>query len=190
MFDPHFHHRDDSHQFQQNIDSQLSSLNHQVDNDVDDDDMALGDEAGAGLIGNMSDDDGNISHSLNVSPTMDDDDDGVPELVDRKPLQTPPLTPRTRQTMNSNIIDQRIAYTINENYNQKDFSSISNNQPIDDSYDNPNISTISNNYSSYKQNSVKILFLSNRIIFFLIRDLQIHLKLMIIYHLKHDHHQQ
>jgi len=161
MFDPHFHHRDDINQFHQNVDTQLSSLNARVDNDDDDDDMALGDEAGAGLIGNMSDDDGNASHSLNVSPTMDDDDDGAPELVDHKPLRTPPLTPTIRQTINSNTIDQSIAYTVNENYNQNDFSSISNNQPNDDLHNNNNnIPTISNNYSSYKQIPVNIFHLN------------------------------
>jgi len=149
MFDHHLDHRDDINQFGQNTFFQLPSLNARDDDDDDDDDMALGDEAGAGLLGNMSDDDGNISHSLNVSPTMDDDDDGAPELVDHKPLQTPPLTPTTRPTMISNKIDQRIAYTMNENDNEKEFSSISNGN----SYDNNNLPTISNNYSSYKQNS-------------------------------------
>jgi hypothetical protein len=128
------------------MDSQLSSLNNRVDDndDDDDDDMALGDEAGAGLLGNMSDDDGNLSHSLNVSPTMDDDDDGVPELVDNKPLRTPPLTLTTKRTITSNIIDQHIAYTVHDNYNRKDFA------PTDDLDDQNNIPTISNNYSSVK----------------------------------------
>lgn len=112
--------------------------------------MALGDEAAADLLGNMSDDDGNVSRSLNVSPTMDDDDDEPPELVDHKPLLTRP----TKQIINSNTIDRSIAYTINETYNPKDFSPISTNQPNDDLYDNNNIPTMPNNYSSYKQNSV------------------------------------
>jgi hypothetical protein len=113
--------------------------------------MALGDEAAADLLGTMSDDDdGNVSPSLNVSPTMDDNDDEPPELIDHKPLLTRP----TKQIINSNIIDRSIAYTINETYNTKDFSPISNNQPNDDLYDNNNIPTIPNNYSSYKHNSV------------------------------------
>jgi len=113
--------------------------------------MALGDEAAGDLLGTMSDDeDGNVSPNLNVSPTMDDDDDEPPELVDHKPLLTRP----TKQILNSNIIDRSIAYTINETYNTKDFSPISSNQPNDDLYDNNNIPTIPNNYSSYKHNSV------------------------------------
>jgi hypothetical protein len=150
-FDSHFHHRDDLNHFQHNMDSHLSSLNTRVDHndadDDDDDDMVLGDEAAAGLIENMSDDDGNISHSLNVSPTMDDgDDEGVPELVDHKPLRTPPLTPTTRQTTNGNPIDQHTTNRINENSNREDFPSISN----DDPYNHNTIPTISNNYSSVK----------------------------------------
>jgi hypothetical protein len=155
MFDHHFHHRDDLNQFQHNMDSHLSSINPGVhDNDGDDDDddvddMALGDEASAGLLGNMSDDDGNISHSLNVSPTMDDgDDDIVPELIDQKPLRTSPLTSTTKQitNTNTNTINQHIPYRINNSYNQDHFSSITN----DDSYDQHNIPTISNNYSSVR----------------------------------------
>jgi len=153
MFDHHFHHRDDTNHFQQNIHTQLSSLNAEPDDD--DDGMALGDEASAGLIENMSDDDNNISHSLNVSPTMDDDDD-APELIDHKPLQTPPLISPTKQTINSNPIDQTITYTKNENYNRKDFSAISNNQPNDDFNDLYDNNHVSNNYSSSKQNSVSI----------------------------------
>lgn len=173
MFDPHFHHRDDMNQFHQNVDTQLSSLNDRIDNDDDDDDgMVLGDEAGAGILGNMSDEEGNLSPNLNVSPTIDDDDDddGAPELVDQKPLQTPPLTPTTRQTLNSNIIDQRIAYPMNNIYHQND-----------DSYSN------TTNNSPSKQNTVrrKENFLFNLINLFLydIRDLQIiHMKLMIMHH--------
>jgi hypothetical protein len=105
----------------------------------------------------MSDDDGNISHSLNVSPTMDDgDDEGVPELVDQKPLRTPPLTPTKRQTTNGNPIDQHTTNRINENSN-RDFPSISN----DDPYNHNTIPTISNNYSS-----VKISILNNYFIEF------------------------
>jgi hypothetical protein len=191
MFDHHFHHRDDTNQFQQNIHTQLSSLNAEVDED-DDDGMALGDEAGVGLIGNMSDDDNNVSHSLNVSPTMDDDED-VPELVDRKPLQTPPLISPTKQTINSSIIDQSIAYTMNENYNRKDFSAISNNQPNDDYNDLYDNNRLTNNYSSFQQNSVSIhKSILIQSINFLIRYLQIHLKLMItmvIYLLNNNDHQ-
>jgi hypothetical protein len=149
MFDSHFHHRDEPNQFHHNMDSHLSSLHTQADhhNDDEDDEMALGDEVSAGLLGNMSDDDGNNSHSLNVSPTMDDgDDDSVPELVDTKPLQTPPLTPTT----NGNSINQHTNH-------RGDFSSITN----DDSYDRINIPTVTNNYSSVKIS----MFLNNQIIF-------------------------
>ncbi len=76
-------------------------------NDDDDDDMALGDEAGGDLHENISDEEGQVSRSINVSPNMDDDAD-IPELITQKSLQTPPLTPKT------NIIDQSIA-SINEN---------------------------------------------------------------------------
>lgn len=152
MFDHHFHHRDDVNEFHTNIHTHLSSLNTEADED-DDDDMELGDEAGADLLGNMSDDDGNVSHNLNVSPTMDDDDDEAPELIDSKPLRTPPLTPPARQIRNSNTIDRSTAYTINETYNPKHFSSHQQNVDL---YGNTNIPTVSNNYSSSKQNLVRI----------------------------------
>ncbi|CAF1187969.1 unnamed protein product [Adineta steineri] len=137
LFDHHFHHRDDINQFQQNVHSQLSSLNHETEDD--DDDMALGDEAGGDILGNMSDDDGNVSHSLNVSPTMDDDDDNnndeVPALVDQNSLPT----------TNSNTTDRNMTYTMNETYNGQDFMPITNKSSIP---------TISNNYSLNKQNSI------------------------------------
>ena len=145
MFDSHFHQRDDPSQFQ-NIDPHVFSLHSRVDDhnyDNDDDEMALGDEVSAGLMGNMSDDDGNNSHSLNVSPTVDDgEDDNVPELIETKPLQTPPLTPTT----NGNPINQHTNYRANENYNRGDFSAITN----DDSYDRVTLPTVTNNYSSVR----------------------------------------
>jgi hypothetical protein len=159
MFDHHFHHRDDTNQFQQNVHTQLSSLTPGADNEEDDDDgMALGDEAGAGFIGNMSDDDNNVSHSLNVSPTMDDDD--PPDLIEHKSLQTPPLTSPIKQILNSHTIDRSIAYTMNENPNPKQFSSVflppnisNDDDDNNDLYDNNHIP---NNYSSTKQNTVCI----------------------------------
>ncbi len=144
-FDHHFHHHDDINQFRPHTDSHLTSLTSRLPGheDDDDDDMDLGDEAGAGLLGNMSDEDGNMSPSLNVSPTNEDEEDGAPELVDQKALQTPPLTPTTtaRITMANNIIDQSIAYSINEH----DHDDHQNHLP-----------TISNTFSSYKQNSVSL----------------------------------
>ncbi|CAF0950852.1 unnamed protein product [Rotaria sordida] len=152
MFDNHFQHCDNINQFQQNIHSQISSLDTgAIDNDDDDDDMALGDEASAGFTGNMSDDDGHISHNLNVSPTMDDDD--PPELIDQKPLRTPPLTPPTKQIITSSTIDETTIYTINDNNNRKEFSAISNDD-YNDLYDNNNTTTVSTTYSSYKQTSI------------------------------------
>lgn len=149
MFDSHFHHRDDMNQFHQNMNSQLSSLHTRTDRDHDDaddddDEMALGDEA-AGLIGNMSDDDGNNTHSINVSPTMEDDnDDAMPELVDQKQLRTPPLTPLTKPTRLTGIGDNHGGYRFMNVDHRPNFSSVEN----DDSYDRPNIPTVSNNYSS------------------------------------------
>ena len=155
MFDHHFHHReDDTNQFHQNIHTQLSAINPEVDDDDDYDEMALGAEAGAGLLGNMSDDDNNVSHSLNVSPTMEDDD--PPELIDHKPLQTPPFISPTKQAINSTTIDQTIANTMRENHNQNQFLPIPNNQSNDDYqdlYDNNHLTT---DYPSMKQNSVSI----------------------------------
>ena len=146
MFDSHFHPRDDMNQFHQNMNSQLSSLHTRADRDDndDDDEMALGDEA-SGLIGNMSDDDGNNSHSMNVSPTMEDDnDDAIPELVDQKTLRTPPLTPTTKPTRITGSADNHSGYRFMGTDHRPNFSSIEN----DDSYDRPNIPTVSNNYSS------------------------------------------
>lgn len=146
MFDSHLHHRDDLNQFHQNMNSQLSALHTRPghDNDDDDDEMALGDEA-SGLIGNMSDDDGNNSHSMNVSPTMEDDnDDAIPELVDQKTLRTPPLTPTTKPTKITGSADNRSGYQFMDTDPRPNFSTIEN----DDSYNRPNIPTVSNNYSS------------------------------------------
>ncbi|CAF3435057.1 unnamed protein product [Rotaria sp. Silwood1] len=152
MSDNHFQHCDDINQYQQNIHSQISSLNAGAGLNDDDDDMALGDEASADFTGNMSDDDGHISPSLNVSPTMDDDDNDVPALIEHKPLRTPPLTP-TKQTIIRSTIDENIVYTMNDNNNREQFSTISN---IDhtDLYDNNNITTVSSKYSSYEHTSI------------------------------------
>ena len=163
MFDNHF---DQYNEFQNNVHAQFISHGVRVTNNVDDDDdegdndndddIALGAEASAGFLENMSDDndDRHNSHSLNVSPTMNDDD--VPELIGQKSLQTPPLTPPTQQTANSK---QSVLYKINDNCNnQAGFSTAfrrQQNDDYDDLYDdNRTIPTISNNYSFHKQNSV------------------------------------
>ena len=78
----------------------LSSLNE----NNNDDDIALGDEAGGDLL---SDEDGHISRSINVSPHIDDDSD-LPELLTRKSLETPPSTPSNKRT---SFIDQTIGLT-------------------------------------------------------------------------------
>ncbi|CAF1219727.1 unnamed protein product [Adineta steineri] len=92
--------------------------NHNIDrfhtsslNEYDDEDIALGDEAGANFVTNLSDDDGRDPRSLNVSPTMDDDAD-VPALINLRPLETPPITPLLEK---SNTIDHSIATAANKN---------------------------------------------------------------------------
>jgi len=107
-------------------------------NDDEDDDMALGDEAAGGVVENISDEDGHVSRSINVSPNMDDDAD-IPELITQKSLQTPPLTPKT------NIIDQSIA-SINENNSR-------HNSYNYDPHDRPSI-----NFASIKLNTVCVSF--------------------------------
>lgn len=119
-FDSHLHHRDDI--------NQLSSVPARTDHDDDDDDeMDLGDEA-SGFIGNMSDDDGNHPHSMNVSPTMEDDnDDSAPELVDHKPLRTPPVTPPSKFLRTSNSIDHQTGYRFTGLNDRQDIPTVSNN---------------------------------------------------------------
>ncbi|CAF0818380.1 unnamed protein product [Adineta ricciae] len=75
-------------------------------NDDDDDDMALGFEAGIGISTNISDEDGR------VSPQMDDDSD-VPELINQKPLYTPPNTPLLKK---DNPLEHGIGFSNRSNH--------------------------------------------------------------------------
>ncbi len=109
--------------------------------DDDEDEMALGDEAGAGLVGNLSDEEGHIVRSLNVSPTMDEEDSDTQELLIQKPLE---LSEKT-----TNIIDHNIAFQINENNQQNhQINDNDNDDDTNDLYDYHN----NKNSSSYKQN--------------------------------------
>jgi len=121
----------------------------------DDEDMALGDEAGVGLAENLSDEEGHISRSIDVSPTMDDDCD-APELIKQKPLQTPPITPLSKQ---NSLIDQSIAFTINGDNKRNSLSTISHPQTDDDTnklFDTYDMPRISNDFSTNKQTTVSI----------------------------------
>ena len=143
MFDHHFQHRDDIHQFQDSVHSQLSSFHAEDDDDNnDDDDMELGDEAGANALENMSDDDRGDGHSLNVSPTMEDDD--IPELIGQESIEIASSVP-SRQRQNSNTIDRNIPFSSNDTFHRDEFPTIAN----DD-----HASTLSNkNHSTYKRTS-------------------------------------
>lgn len=132
-------------QFQQNVRSQLASLDARpADDPEDDDDMVLGDEAGAGFAATMSDDDGHASHSLNVSPTIDDDDE-PPQLIDQKILGGPSAKPTH--------------HISNDVHDRKTFSAISNDD-YDDLYDDDNNN---NNQSrgSNQRTPVSIFFCFN-----------------------------
>jgi hypothetical protein len=118
----------------------------------DDEDMALGDEAGVGLAENLSDEEGHISRSIDVSPTMDDDYD-APELIKQKPLQTPPITPLSKQ---NSLIDQSIGLTIDGDNKQNSLSTISTDDDTNNLYDNYNTPRISNDFSRNKQTTVSI----------------------------------
>ncbi|CAF3746768.1 unnamed protein product [Rotaria sordida] len=133
---------------------QLSSLN---DDDGDDDDgMALGDEAGTDLTGNLSDEEGHIARSANVSPTNDNDSD-TPESNVQRPVETTSV----RQNMKNNLIDQSIAFGMyDDNNNKRNNISTAYRHQISDDYDdlydkptNHNLPTISKNSPSYKQNT-------------------------------------
>ncbi|CAF3784793.1 unnamed protein product [Rotaria sordida] len=133
---------------------QLSSLN---DDDGDDDDgMALGDEAGTDLTGNLSDEEGHIARSANVSPTNDNDSD-TPESNVQRPAETTSV----RQNMKNNLIDQSIAFGMyDDNNNKRNNISTAYRHQISDDYDdlydkptNHNLPTISKNSPSYKQNT-------------------------------------
>ncbi|UJR21886.1 hypothetical protein I4U23_024958 [Adineta vaga] len=121
---------------------QISTINDDAD---DDEDMALGYEAGGGITTNLSDEE------ARVSPTMDNDSD-VPELINHKPLQTPPTTPLLTK---DNPIDQIIAATNRQNGRRNGLSMMPSYSQIDDDqddlYDNYNLPTISNQFSSFKQ---------------------------------------
>lgn len=163
-------------QFQQNVRSQLASLDARpADDPEDDDDMVLGDEAGAGFAATMSDDDGHASHSLNVSPTIDDDDE-PPQLIDQKILGGPSAKPTH--------------HISNDVHDRKTFSAISNDD-YDDLYDDDNNN---NNQSrgSNQRTPVSILFCFNILklfSFISIRILQM-INIMVYHLLNNDHHRQ
>ena len=127
--------------FQHDVQYQLSSLDaepdtrldegNDADNDDDDDDMQLGDEADVGLSEHMSDDDGHVSHSFNVSPTPEDDDNEPPELIDQKPLTTPPFSADTPPTHYREPLDLRQGYQVNHTYNRSDVAARSNDQDME-----------------------------------------------------------
>jgi hypothetical protein len=104
----------------------------------DDDEMALGDEAGVGDAGgNLSEEEGRISRSINVSPTVDEDSD-THEISTAKPLNDP--------------IDHTIAFQVNDNNRTQQYPVTTHHQIDDDEndlYDNQN-STI---YDSISQSN-------------------------------------
>jgi len=91
----------------------------------DEDDMALGDEASPHLVRNLSDEEDHVSHSINVSPTIDEDSD-TQELITQKSLPTS-IDQNTKPTQSHHEI---------------------NNDDENDLYDY-------HNYSSNKQNLIK-----------------------------------
>ncbi|CAF2993598.1 unnamed protein product [Rotaria socialis] len=112
----------------------------------DDDDMALGDEAGGGLAENPSDEEGHVSRSINVSPTVDDDSD-MQGFIDPKPLETPP--------MGEISYNSRIHHNIDFGTSGNKYSTVHYRKTNENSYDsyhspvNNSISNVRNN-SSYK----------------------------------------
>lgn len=112
----------------------------------DDDEMALGDEAGAGgLEDNLSDDEGHVSRSFNVSPTIDEDADT--HII-------------TTQKSFTDSIDQSIACQIagNDQSNQQS-TTVSNHQQINendenDLYDFPASSSRRNNNTQKNNNQI------------------------------------
>jgi len=124
-----------------NIDQfQISSSN-----DYDEDEMALGDEAGvSGLGENPSEDEGHISRSINVSPTIDEDSD-THQLTTEKSLNDP--------------IDHSIAFQIGDNI--KTISDHQTNDDVNDLYDHPNSSYQRSNDEAYNQNSSTYDAISN-----------------------------
>ncbi|CAF2074275.1 unnamed protein product [Rotaria magnacalcarata] len=115
----------------------------------DDDDMALGDEAGGGLVEDPSDEEGRASRSITVSPTVDDDPD-IQESIYPKPLDTPP--------MNAFSYQHRENHNINFGTHRNKYSTVHYHKTNDDFYDsyhtpvNDSISNVRNN-SSYKYNT-------------------------------------
>lgn len=162
MLDHYLHQPDEMKRFQDDVRYQLSSLDAEPDtrqgegNDADnddDDDMQLGDEADAGLSEHMSDDDGHVSHSFNVSPTPEDDDNEPPELIDQKPLTTPPFSPDTPPTQYREPLDLRRGYQVNHTYNRSDVAARSTDQDME--ADLPLWST-STKHTSPPQRTVRI----------------------------------
>ncbi|CAF0937621.1 unnamed protein product [Adineta ricciae] len=116
----------------------------------DDDDMALGFEAGIGISTNISDEDGR------VSPQMDDDSD-VPELINQKPLYTPPTTPLLKK---DNPLEHGMGFSNRSNFRRNalltsDTSDQTNDNHyvFNENYHNPKISpqisTFQHNTSSF-----------------------------------------
>ena len=162
MLDHYLHHQEDMNRFQQDIQYQLSSLDAEADtqqdpsNDVDnddEDDMQLGDEADVGLSEHMSDDDGHVSNIFNVSPPAEEDDNDVPELIDQKPLSTPPFSPNTPPAQHREPLDLRLPYQVNNTYNQGYFPTRSGDHHMHD--DRP-LPTTSTSYASPQQRIVRI----------------------------------
>ena len=125
LYDQYLDRHEDTTAYNENIQHQFTSLEgatgdaeQRHDAYEDEDDMPLGDEAGSGLLDNMSDDEVNMSRNFNVSPTAvgDDDDDRIPQLVEQNSMQiSPPIV--------SNQLNNRI-YQVDNRYNRMDdFSS-------------------------------------------------------------------
>lgn len=118
----------------------ISSLR---DDDDDDEIMALGDEAMNSLLPAVSDDDEQLVRDNNVSPIMDHVSN-VPELINQKPLRTPPATP---SLMTTNPTYENDDYPTNNNNRHNTSSSYYSTQyqsNYDDVYDNYHSPAISN----------------------------------------------
>jgi hypothetical protein len=118
-------------------------------NDDEDDDMALGDEAAGGVVENLSDEDGHVSRSINVSPSVDEDSD----------TQEKPLTNSIDHNKQNHINDDDEENDSDDHPNSKNYSSYNKQNTLRNNMQNSSINdAISNsNFGSIIQSWLRDL---------------------------------
>lgn len=106
----------------------------------EDDDMAVGDEAGCGSVANVSDDEGHISRNLNASPVIYEDSP-IQDIHNEKSMPIP--------------IDHSTAFQTDRKNKQNDDGQEEEEDDDNESGYNINTCQTKNKHSSYNQNTVR-----------------------------------